>query len=407
MEPQQSPAKVAPLSKGNIIIKLESWINNNYQLRKNVITRNIENDGAVMENDDINSMYIAARKVFDKVKYEDILRLINSSFVPRYNPIHEFFETNQHRKPQGIIDSLFDTIQTDNPKYARYFGKKWLVSIVASAFGFHSPLMLVLSGHRVGTGKTEWFRRLLPEPLKPFIADISTGMKENDFHILMTQKLLLLDDEFDVKRKKDENAMKSVLSKQTFTLREPFGRMNVNLQRIAVLCGTTNDENILADTSNNRRFLPISVNTISKESYNKIDKTDLFMEAYHLFKSGFLWNLSQDDITSLSEDTARFENFTTEYELVTKYYELPGSFNGVKLTATEIKNRLETLTVQKLNLDQIGKALRRAGFYQETKKENGKTNRLWNVSEVTAINQSYTGVTPNQKSGVTPQVLDF
>jgi predicted P-loop ATPase len=383
MMPNPKTATVAPISASkNIIINLEAWLANNYSLRKNQITRMIENGGTPMESDDVNSMYIAAKKKFDRAKFEDIIRLINSQFVPRYNPIHEFFESNSKRKPQGLIDKLFETIITDDQEYARYFGTKWLVSIAASAYGQHSPLMFVLSGPKTGTGKTEWFRRLFPDQLKPYFDDISTGMKENDFHILMTQKLLLLDDEFDAKRKKEENAMKSLLSKQAFALREPYGRSNVTLARIAVLCGTTNDENILADTSTNRRFLPIGVHGINKTLYNSIDKIDLFIEAYHLWKTGFQWNLTSEEIDVLSGYTSRFENFTVEYELVSQYYQDPSSNNYTELTATQIKNRLETLSVQKLNLDQVGKALQRAGFKQATKKVNGRTNRLYKVYEI-------------------------
>ncbi len=101
--------------------------------------------------------------------------------------------------------------------------------------------MLVLCGPRQGTGKTEFFRRILPPELIRYYAESKLDAGKDD-EILMTQKLLIMDDEMGGKNKKEDKRLKELISKQTFSLREPYGRHNVELNRISVLCGTTNDE---------------------------------------------------------------------------------------------------------------------------------------------------------------------
>lgn len=358
--------------------KIKMWLRHNFDLRKNIITRYIESSGKPMYEEAFNDIYCKYRDIDEKVQHHDLIKIMRSPFVLEYNPLNEYFEKNKDMDNPGVIGDLWNTITTDNPNYLRYFGTKWLVSIIASAHGQHSPLLLVLAGGQ-NTGKTEFFRRLLPAALQPYYAESKLDAGKDD-EILMCQKLLIMDDEMGGKGLKEEKRMKELLSKQTFSLREPYGRSNVDLRRLAVLCGTSNDKNLLSDPTGNRRIIPIQVYGINHEAYNAIDKDELFMAAYHLYKKGFKWQLTQDDIIELANNTGEFEHYSIEYELINKYFKIPepGSTNVEKFTATEIKIELERLSLnQKLSLDRTGKELQRIGFKQNSEKINGKTKRLY------------------------------
>lgn len=383
----RQPAKVASLSNdaSNIIIDVEAWIHDNYDLKKNVISRHIESDGEPMNNEDINSLYISVKKVFPRVKFDDVYRIICSNSTHAYNPFLEFFNKHSKLKPTGLIDSIADTLCTDDYEFCRYFIRKWLVGVISSIYGQHSRIMLILAGKQK-TGKTEWFRRLLPDQLKSYYTEISAGMKDTDFNIMMTQKLIIMDDEFEAKRKKEETALKALLSKQVFTVREPFGRMQIDLKRLAVLCGTSNEDTLLSDTTGNTRFVPIAVFSVNHADYNNIDKTALWMEVYNLYHAGFDWRLTNEDTERLEAYCKKFENYTMEYELILKLFTVPGDGDFVEeLTATDIKNKMETHTVQKLNIEKIGKELKRCGFEQVISKRNGKAARLYRVKMVTPV----------------------
>ena len=80
---------------------------------------------------------------------------------------------------------------------------------------------------------------------------------------------------------------KEITSKQIFNLREPYGRVNVDLQRLATLGGSTNDTGILNDPTGNRRLLPVFVQSVDHQQYNNVDKDLLFIQGYNLLKGGF------------------------------------------------------------------------------------------------------------------------
>jgi predicted P-loop ATPase len=373
--------------------QLEQWLRQEFgSMRRNEITRYIECNGKPILQPDMNSIWATAVKIIDKVNYEKIERTINSNLIPAYNPIHEFFTKHENDPiPQdgefSLIDRLLDSILSEDFEYTRYFGRKWLVSIVASAFGMHSSMMMILSGRIQNTGKTWFLRHLLPDELQHYFGDIASGIKELDLNILMTQKLLLLDDECGGKSKRDEIALKSMLSKQTFSLREPYGRNNVDLNRIAVLCGTTNEEALLSDTTGNRRIIPIPVYSIDHEQYNSVNKTALFMEVYRLWQSGFKWELSRADIDRLKTSTARFEKYSIEYELVCKYIKNPTiewAEGGSRMTATEVKVILEAKSgIKNLNVHRIGSEMTTLKFRQKmVKKMPASTMRVYDAEPI-------------------------
>lgn len=371
---------VAVDTKESPIDAVEMWLKQNYELRRNVITRYIENRGKQLQVKDFNTIYIQAAKVFEKCSYELIDRIINSDFTPDYNPLQEFFITHSSRKPKGTIRQLWESIDSDTglshgeffPQYKEHFGTKWLVGLVSAVHGKHSPLMLVLSGNKQNTGKTEFWRRLLPRELRMYYAESKLDAGKDD-EILMTQKIIIMDDEMGGKSKSETKRLKELTSKQTFSLREPYGRNNVDLERLAVLCGTTNDNEILNDPTGNRRLIPINVLSINHSSYNRIDKIDLLMEAYWLWKDGYTWELSSEDIQILNDNTGYFEQPSAEYELIAKHFSKPAhddSMGVIFLTATDIKARLERDSMQKLNINRIGMEMKRIGWTKVAKKRS-------------------------------------
>lgn len=370
--------------------QIEIFIRSNYNLKKNEVTRHIENNNEGIDTNFINSIYFQCRRIInDKVPFETVDRLINSSFLPTYNPLQEFLELNKHVKPNGLIDALADSIDTDTGikagsvdlSYKYTFVKKWLVGIIASVYGEHSPLLLVLTGGQ-NTGKTEFFRRLLPKEFKPYYAESKLDAGKDD-EILMCQKLLIMDDELGGKSKQEAKRLKELTSKDEFTLREPYGRQNVTLKRLAVLCGTSNDEMVLNDPTGNRRIIPINVLSIDHNKYNAIDKKELILEVFHLYESGYDWRLSRADVEKLNANTGAFEQIRQEAELINQFYKLPiyknSNQNTQFVTATEIKINIETLTGQKINPWKMGVELKSLGFEQKIVKVNGKTKRLYEV----------------------------
>lgn len=370
--------------------QLEIFVKNDYNLKRNEVTRFIENNGEEIDTVFTNSVFLQAKRLIsDKVPFEIVDRLIGSDFTPNYNPLRDFFLNNEHIKPTGLIDKLCDVIDTDtgiedlNPSYKYIFIRKWLVGIVAATFGDHSPLVLVLCGGQ-NTGKTEFFRRLLPKEINKYYAESKLDSEKDDA-ILMTQKLLICDDEMGGKSKQDSKKIKELTSKDYFTLREPYGRKNVTLKRLAVLCGTTNDDAVLNDPTGNRRIIPINVKKLLHGLYNSINKMELFMEVYHLWKAGYSHSLTKEEVSLLNRNTTAFETINRERELITEFFKNPQyrelGDQEEYLTATQIQSHIEQQLTggSKVNQWKMSQELKSLGFQQKMKKVAGKNQRCYVV----------------------------
>lgn len=208
-----------------------------------------------------------------------------------------------------------------------------------------------------------------------------------------------MDDEMGGKSKAESKLLKDITSKQVFNLREPYGRGNVSLSRIAVLCGTTNDLNLLNDPTGNRRLIPIEVLGIDQVAYNAIDKTDVLLEAHKLFKEGYNWELSNEDIAYLRDNTTKMEAYSIEYELIQRYLQLPeNSLLGVEMSGTEVKVYIENKSNQRININRLGQELKSIGFEQSMKRVNGKFKRTYRVSMSDSAEDSAGGVSTHQTS---------
>lgn len=373
------------------LFTLELFISNNYNLKMNEVTGYLEQNGKRLSPSDLNSMFIAAKKIVPRLDYQLMMRLLKSDFIETYNPFFEFFgsdgipfdlppiPTEEEKKFESpLIDKLAETIKNDNPAYTLFFVRKWIVSIISSAHKVHSPLLLCLLGGQ-NTGKTEWFRRLLPKELAEYYAESKLD-KEKDDEILMTENLIIMDDELGGKSKKDDLKLKNITSKQWFSLRRPYGDHNEKILRLAVLCGTSNYKEILSDPTGNRRIIPIEVHDIDKPLYNSINKKELFMEAFRLYKGGFDWRITQKDVQYLNKDGDNYNLIVPERELIQKYFE---NVDELRLTTTEIKVELELLTKQKLSLPTIGREMLNLGFVRKTTRENAVvTVKKWGVKRI-------------------------
>lgn len=349
----------------NLILDIKIFIKQNYALKHNEISRNIELDNIPITDRIVNSIIVHCRTYIPKATTEIIKTIIFSDFIPSYNPFLDFFKSmGDHEDKHGHILKLIKSIKTDTPN-AELFIRKWFVSIISCIHYKHSPLMLILCGEQ-STGKTPWFRQLLPLSLRKYYAESKLD-KEKDDEILMTKKVIIMDDEWGGKSKKDSKKTKGLSSKETFSIRAPYGHVSEDLMRLAILCGTSNEFEILNDDTGNKRLLPVNTLQVDWDIYNSIDKDRLFYEAYLEYKSGYDCELSTAEVKILNESTENFKQISAEEEMILKYYAHPDSCLGektVEVTNTEILIRLQNYSNIKINQTRIGVILKNFGFEQ-------------------------------------------
>lgn len=375
-----------------VLEQLEMFIQNNYNLQMNEVTGYLEQEGKQLDQSELNSIFIAAKKVIPTIDYNLLMRLLKSEFIHKYNPFFKFFGSDgipvvlppipdpiENYYPSPLIDQLAQTIKNDNPAFTLFFVKKWIVSIVSAAHKVHSPLLLCLLGGQ-NTGKTEWFRRLLPKELQAYYAESKLD-KEKDDELLMTENLIIMDDELGGKSKQDNQKLKNLTSKQYFSLRRPYGDHNEKILRLAVLCGTSNFKEVLSDATGNRRIIPVEVTDIDKHLYNSIDKRELFLEAFQLYKAGFDWRINHGDIIYLNKNQDRYQQTVIERELIGRFYEVVESDEWDRMTTSEIKVEIELHTHQRLSLPVLGRELEFLGFHRKSIRDGETSIKRWLVKK--------------------------
>lgn len=315
------------------IEQIERFIVDSYTPKKDVITDIVYiRDGVRLTDNEINDIYIACKKNFSfNVTISDVRAILNSNSIGRFNPVMDFFNSYKDVYSEGVIDRYVNCIEPQTP-YNKWAFKKWIVGAIHNWVSPDNeklvcPLTLVLTGQKHGTGKTSFLRNCLPEELQRYFVEAKINAQDKDSQYLLGSSLMVLDDEFGGKAFKDVKEYKAISDINIITQRRPYASIVSTFKRRAILCGTSNEIDILKDVTGNRRILPVKVENIRFEEMLQIDKIDLIMEAYWLYKSGFDWKIyNEADIKYLEENT-------TENNAVIPIEEI--FFNNYSLVANE------------------------------------------------------------------------
>lgn len=338
------------------IEQLEEFVINTYEPKIDQLTNTTYIlDNVRLTDTEVNDIYLTAKKNFTfNVPINDIRSIINSNSVKKVNVLTDFLKDNAGSYT-GTIEQYANCIYPQS-EYNIWAFKKWIVGALHNWTSSHDenlvcPLTLVLTGQQHGTGKTSFFRNILPKELyKYFVEAKINGHDKDSIHVLCSS-LLVLDDEFGGKAFKDVKEYKAISDINIVTQRRPYERESKTFKRRAILCGTTNEIDILKDVTGNRRILPISVEKIDYDKMIAINKTHLIIEAYNLLNSGFEWILrTENEINYLKHHSSHNESVLPIEEIFFSHF----SFESTSTHFIEdIMNQGELL--EYLNLKSIMK----------------------------------------------------
>ena len=351
-------------SAESIVENIRMWIRHNFNIKRNKITRKIEVDGEAQEEIDFNTMFLDAKVLFSDLSSEIFMKVLFSHNTPTYNPITEFIKSIEW-DGENRIDLLGACInsKTGTIDWRCRMVRKWYIGIVASVFGVTNELNFILVGGK-NTGKTKFFTLLLPAELQPYFGRSQLNRGTDD-EILMCEKLIILNDEYGGKNRADERTEKRLMAAPMFSLRVPYGKGNEDVTRIATLCGTCNETDVLDDATGNRRIIVMeSAGKFDYNLYNSIDKYQLLAEALQAFKDGELPELDEADIVALESTTdGQYSKVSFEAEMLQMYFLPPIKTNPWDfMTTTQVKNILELHTKEKININKLGAQLKKLGY---------------------------------------------
>ena len=388
--------------------EIKSFLDGHVSLRFNEITSRVEyefpadsTDGHrfMPVNDRIVNSLWSQMSAITRVNIQDMYRVIESDYVPVFNPFTEYlnslpqiaqtisYETGpckpvasqqnlcksvqsvgaQDKSPsvgeRDYIRELTATIRVKGGEqeqmlWYRYL-KKWLVGMVASWLSDDvvNNVILVLIGEQ-GAYKTTWFNYLLPPPLKQyFYTKTNANRMSKDDILTLAQYALVCCEELDTMRPAELNQLKAAVTMPSIDERAAYAHYHEHRKHIASFCGTGNNTQFLSDPTGNRRWLPFEVESIVSPRDHPFHYEGIYSQALALYKSGFQYWFTKEEIQELNHHNKQFETPRLEHELVDLYFRKPtdselGEFMSVARALQIISNGIS----QKLSAVNVGRA---------------------------------------------------
>ena len=394
--------------------EIKFFLDGHVRLRMNEITSRVEyfEDELWQPINDrkVNSLWSKMSEV-TRVNKQDLYSIIESDYVPLFNPFTEYLSglekrshtdstdftdvpprvgknitsayadeksvrsvrsVCQNNNSVGDRDYIRELAQTIRVKggeqeqmlWYRYL-KKWLVGMVASWLSDDvvNNVILVLIGEQ-GAYKTTWFNYLLPPPLKQyFYTKTNANRLSKDDILTLAQYALVCCEELDTMRPAELNQLKAAVTMPSIDERAAYAHYHEHRKHIASFCGTGNNTQFLSDPTGNRRWLPFEVESIISPRDHPFHYEGIYAQALALYKSGFQYWFTKEEIQELNCHNKQFETPRLEHELVDLYFRKPtdselGEFMSVARALQIISNGIS----QKLSAVNVGRAFSDLGF---------------------------------------------
>ncbi len=357
---------------------IQNFLMDRMLLRHNVVTKRTEfrqPDGGLwqpLSDRVVNSLWseLSATKV---VRAQDIYRVLESDFVPEFNPFQFYLEHLPPWNGEDYILAMSVSVsvrgeEEEQMLFAQYL-KKWLVGMVAGWMDATvvNNVILVLIGEQ-GSYKTTWFNYLLPPELRQyFYTKTNANRMGRDDLLTLAQYGLVCCEELDTMRPSELNQLKAAVTMPSIDERAAYAHYHEHRPHIASFCGTGNNMQFLSDPTGNRRWLPFEVETITSPREVPFDYEGIYAQAYALYRQGFQFWFSRADIEQLAEHNRQFETPRLEAELVQQYFRKPvggepGEFMPVSLALQIVGANI----TQKLSTVSLGRAFVEQGFERRT-----------------------------------------
>ena len=343
----------------------------------------------------VNTLWSQMSSVM-RVNIQDIYRVIESDYVPAFNPFVEYLESlpewhegdhdyiadlaatvkikgeQEHMESPEADSSLF-TLRSSLPSQEadsslftlRSSLKKWLVGMVAGWISEDvvNNVILVFIGEQ-GAYKTTWFNYLLPPQLKQyFYTKTNANRMTRDDLLTLAQYGLVCCEELDTMRPAELNQLKAAVTMPSIDERAAYAHFHEHRKPIASFCGTGNNVSFLPDPTGNRRWLPFEVESIVSPREHPFCYEGIYSQALALYKSGFTFWFTKEEIQEQNRHNRKFETPRLEHELVDLYFRKPLEHeNSMFMTSSRVLQIIGSGITQKLSATRIGMAFSELGF---------------------------------------------
>lgn len=322
-----------------------------------------------------NSIWMEMNELGYSCTVKTIQNLIYSDFSITYHPIREYLDSLPEWDGTDYIGILANSVHTSHQKFWVECLERYLVGMCAAATqdDVVNHTVLLLCGEIQNIGKTTFINNLLPPELRAYLSTGLINPSNKDDLAKIAQAMLINLDEFEGMSGRELNIFKDLVTRKVISIRLPYARRSQNFPHTASFAGTCNYQEVLHDTTGNRRFLCFHVDSME---FIKINYAQLYAQIkYLLNKPGYQYWFTQSENSRIEENNEDFIFHSPEEELVLTHIRKPERFEKVHyLTVTEIAELIrERMGYQYSHgtKAQLGKVMSKHGF-EFHKGKNGR-----------------------------------
>ena len=294
----------------DIIVQNDKYIKEH--IVYNEFTNNIEVDGKNFTNNDLLALISHFSRVYGIYNDNRVMNAVmKTENLASYHPIRDIIE----KKPwDGTerIDKFFQEIcnveiKNENDEiYYREVARMLFYGGIKRLYepGSKFDYMLIFEG-RQGTGKSTLVRLLALDDTA--YSEITTIDGQEGIENVQGSWICEFAELLAMVRTRDIEAIKAFITRQYDKYRPPYARLTETIPRQSIFIGTTNDSEFLKDSTGNRRYLPVAINTNVKKFFDHIDDVKKYIlecwrEAFYKYTENQVYFTIPSEYEPIVED---------------------------------------------------------------------------------------------------------
>ena len=340
-------AKQTP-QKSSLLEDLETYLFSNYNFRFNVLTEQTEYS---LKNEEVfhlvdqralNTFCMEARKKGINCWDKDVSRLLLSQQIADFHPFTQYVDSLPEWDGMDRVTELAKRV-SDASLWINGF-HRWMLGMVAQWMGLEgqcaNAVAPLLVSTEQGRCKSTFCSILLPEELQSFYIDKFDITSVSGCEQKLSLFGLINMDEFDRYSFRNMATLKNLMQLKKLTFRKSHRAYYSQLPRIASFIGTSNQKELLSDTTGSRRFLCVEVK--KKIDCTLPDYPQLYAQLKSELLAGERYWFSSEEEKEIQANNQAFYKHSPEQELFFKCFRIPSAEEeGIRLSSTEIFCRLQ------------------------------------------------------------------
>ena len=363
----------------NLMMFLQNVKSLGNTLRWNELAERVEWNGRGIDDSDLITIrLILEANQYEAAKDDVLLAVTRHAKDNAFHPVRDYLRSVKWDGTKRLDYWLQQCLGAADLPFVRAVGRRTLIAAVARAFrpGCKVDTVLVLEGLQ-GVRKSTAIARLFSDAWTAESVDLF------DKHEKMVMKMMgawcVELAEFIAIARKDQNAVKGMLSMRSDRVVLPYAKLASDHPRQCIFFGTINpgESGYLTDKTGNRRYWPVAV---TKADLEKLDdrRDQLWAEAYKAFQTDEQWWLTDEEESLAVVETEGRETYDVWDEILHEKLIVAG------IVTTSLAAALHAIGVPNERMDEKAKdrvsaCLRRIGYKSEPRKERGADGKRHSI----------------------------